>query len=787
MFFILLLFGSHFFSVHADSSSLINMFSSNLYEQGKEDINRLKKLDNKVREYLKNKKFFDKNDIILQQKGQKLSNYLMLNEFLNECSKDNSNKRELHLRILDAAGKAEIKTFKCQDFQFLTSSFENQINQLTKISRKMESSFLFKNILDENIKNSVYAYTKVTHKLSSDDSSPKAISEYLCKDNALFFKKNLCSDTQKELIKIFSSQMHDHMKSNSDDNRLNEKDILKKLNNDINELNESLEEVNKKIKVKNGKINWFWWDSSDPEYDSVAENAYLNYRNSYLLKLGDIQGSLLASEYMQEKVGRLRGKTDEDKDDSLNEISDSDKNTTSYEFKKHKAVEKTSDISKSVDEVRKKIKAEFIKYNQIQDQYKKSSLQTQNRIEDKNMKKFIMHNPVSVGSVLINNPEYAPLVCENIKKIDKDDIISANNDKNIAIGGMVVGGILLASGIGSGIGAFLLQGAAASSTTLAGLTLLSAGLGLGLTATEVSYFGSKAYLTQKEIKEAEIAFLSGINDPKALKLSRLELEKYREYKFNSMLSLALGPLDLLGLEASVKLLKGVSETEKVRRLSLINNTLKSITENPALKKQFLNLTKFLGNEKAVTLIGQFSQLTTPKLLALLSGLNMIAKRLGKDKFLNLIDSLSETSNNLRIAILNKLIELNPDNQNLQKALAEAINFGISKNTLNQNELANLVNQFENHGFENVMDKVYHTKFDNDDTLSQLYKLYPLEILKQKTKQYESTGIFSPLYDQYKESKSYVTGIIEQLKKKFPKKNDSEIKKEFDELLSSCRI
>lgn len=109
------------------------------------------------------------------------------------------------------------------------------------------------------------------------------------------------------------------------------------------------------------------------------------------------------------------------------------------------------------------------------------------RMED--IKALTISNPVALGQVLINNPENAKIVCGAINDIEKDDQSHDSTRKAFIWGGMIVGGALVLTGIGSGVGMFVFgagASAAAAGTTVAAAYAASATLATASTAAGVA-------------------------------------------------------------------------------------------------------------------------------------------------------------------------------------------------------------------------------------------------------------------------------------------------------------
>lgn len=96
-------------------------------------------------------------------------------------------------------------------------------------------------------------------------------------------------------------------------------------------------------------------------------------------------------------------------------------------------------------------------------------------------------NPVAAGQVLLAHPEWTALICGLMVKIESQDQTKRNQGKALEVlawGGMILGGVLIATGVLSAAGLAL---GAASASAISTLTLVNIGVGLGSTALNTAY------------------------------------------------------------------------------------------------------------------------------------------------------------------------------------------------------------------------------------------------------------------------------------------------------------
>lgn len=111
---------------------------------------------------------------------------------------------------------------------------------------------------------------------------------------------------------------------------------------------------------------------------------------------------------------------------------------------------------------------------------------------DEALQNLVVSNPGAVAEFLMQNPDSVSMICQTLQKYDQQAFRKATIDKAVFWGGLVVGGVLLATGIGAGIGAMVVTSATAAGT----LTTVAAGAAIAGTVSaggEALYASSKAH------------------------------------------------------------------------------------------------------------------------------------------------------------------------------------------------------------------------------------------------------------------------------------------------------
>lgn len=155
--------------------------------------------------------------------------------------------------------------------------------------------------------------------------------------------------------------------------------------------------------------------------------------------------------------------------------------TKSLQDRKDKNLISKNDVQSAFSEVQNELKKNEEYLKDLSDKSAEESLQG-----------LIVTNPAAVAEFLLKNPGASDLVCKVLQGYDRKVSHQQTLDRAFFWGGLVVGGVLLVTGIGAGVGAAVLSGTAAAAT----LSTVATGVAIAGTVAgggEALYASSKAY------------------------------------------------------------------------------------------------------------------------------------------------------------------------------------------------------------------------------------------------------------------------------------------------------
>ena len=215
----------------------------------------------------------------------------------------------------------------------------------------------------------------------------------------------------------------------------------------------------------------------------------------------------------------------------------------------------------------------------------------------KSIKKMLKTNPVAAGQVLTAHPELATEVCAIAKEIASDDAIDHYTQKGLQVvtwGGMIVGGVMIATGVFSPAGALVETASVAGAEAIALEATATAGLGatssaiatLGVVNQALGYsalIGNSLYLVKhhQDLKEGIASNQRGLitgNGGSLAELKSLEYQKSREgievAETAAMILVPLGLSKAGSLFRNVKLLEGTRAAALFEEMSAVGSRLK---------------------------------------------------------------------------------------------------------------------------------------------------------------------------------------------------------------------
>ena len=227
------------------------------------------------------------------------------------------------------------------------------------------------------------------------------------------------------------------------------------------------------------------------------------------------------------------------------------------------------------------------------------------------LEKLVLTDTGAIGSILINNPDQAGLLCTVAHRLAKDERLRSFGEAGIyvAIGGTLV----LASG--------LTMGGILPVTAI----LISSGLGIGFAAMDYGYQKWEVK-NRKEVHRRMLnAYLAGSGDNRSIEKIRAEWREIVETDYGAGVTLVLGLGDLLVIPAAAKagfLIRVARRAPNFdTRLAANRKLLRKISSHHQYAKAALKLFKHYegkGVGELLTFISKLSPKKQKRVLDLLS-------------------------------------------------------------------------------------------------------------------------------------------------------------------------
>lgn len=579
-------------------------------------------------------------------KSQKLlNNYLAVKKHLDHCVKKDINKKNLDQRILSSAltsmSKENDLMSPCLPRNNSTKSFIDFNNQIVKALKIRTAADMIEDLDKKMLINTMKSLIGMKYKF--DPNFLKSGTLLQTELNQLMGEvcyKNSCAKIGANFPREISSEAIKYANSlKNTEKKLSINDSVNSINASVDRLNNKLNQIS--IKRDEGII----FDSANFN-DPKTKSQFDEYMQTYMIEVSKDAGVLMLTKTLREKAGEIK---------SLNE-DDTKQNGRSKQFKfiPHKKInaedlkeaysEATSKITRAARDIEKVISKENMRKNSSRYQY------TQDRKDD--LSELIKINPMAAGQVIAHHPEYAGLLCDSINQINEKSIKDEEFDKYFMIGGAIVGGALLLTGVGTMAGAYLITGsltAGVAAGTVGG-TILSTTVMAGAvveTATGV-YYGKKSYDEYLESNKIEMAILTNNTDNTSI-IERKEaylnfkdartkaslaflgagLSAFRLERFFDLTRLSTSSLKISELKAMTKIFEVISDNQVV---SKINATGKMLGKNASnlMDEFFLRLAKVSENTRISLLeLLKDSKLTPEKLKEIVENSLAVAKNCAK--------------------------------------------------------------------------------------------------------------------------------------------------------------
>jgi hypothetical protein len=235
-----------------------------------------------------------------------------------------------------------------------------------------------------------------------------------------------------------------------------------------------------------------------------------------------------------------------------------------------------------------------------------------------NLEDMVKTNPAAIGKVLLENPELTPVVCRMINQIAEKEESKETWNKVYFWGGLIVGGTLLVTGVGAGVGAWVL-GETALSATLVTVATATAVISSGVAAGETVYSSSKYLTEREEALTLRASTIARNGDQQTGKEAEAKLNEAWSDLTSAGISavgiIPFGPLwrfmrtsAKMSRVGSLAKIEQMSAQEEAAALKQLSATIKELN-NPQLEKILINAKNKVSSEDYGFFIGQLSQLS----------------------------------------------------------------------------------------------------------------------------------------------------------------------------------
>jgi hypothetical protein len=237
-------------------------------------------------------------------------------------------------------------------------------------------------------------------------------------------------------------------------------------------------------------------------------------------------------------------------------------------------------------------------------------------VRNMNLKELVKTNPAALGKVLLERPELTAIVCNTINQIAETEEDEATWNEVYLWGGIIVGGVLLATGVGAGIGAFVLSGTAAA--TLVTVATASAIAGTAIGVGETIYSGNKSLQASNEALALRASLISRNGD----KQTSVEVDEKMEEAWSELTSAGIGAVSIIPFGTIWKVMNKTAQVSRVGSLAKVESmAMKDKTEavkslgktirelnDPQMEKILINARSQVTDEEYGSFLGQLSQL-----------------------------------------------------------------------------------------------------------------------------------------------------------------------------------
>jgi hypothetical protein len=248
-------------------------------------------------------------------------------------------------------------------------------------------------------------------------------------------------------------------------------------------------------------------------------------------------------------------------------------------------------------------------------------------VRNMNLKELVKTNPAALGKVLLERPELTAIICNTINQIAETEEDEATWSKVYLWGGLIVGGALLVTGIGAGVGAVVLSGTAMAGT-LVTVATASAIAGTAIGVGDTLYSGNKSIQASNEALALRASFISRNGDQK----TSVEADAKMEEAWDELTYAGIGAVSIIPFGTIWKVMSKTAQVSRVGSLAKVESmAMKDKTEaikslgktirelnDPQMEKILINARSQVTDEEYGSFLGQLSQLTEEQRLLVMT-------------------------------------------------------------------------------------------------------------------------------------------------------------------------
>jgi hypothetical protein len=529
-----------------------------------------------------------------------LNNFLAIKKHLDNCIKKDLNKKNLDQRILSASlasmSKNSDLASPCLPRNNSIKNFVDFNNQIVK-ALKVRTAADFINDLDKKmLTNSMKSLIGMKYKFD-----PNFLKSGILTQNELnqlmgqICYKNSCAKISAHFPREISSEAIKYA------NSLNLIEKKMSLDDSVYSLNASIDRLNRKLnQISVNKDAGIIFDSANFS-DPKTKSQFDEYVQTYMQEVSKEAGPLFLTKTMREKAGEIK---------SLNE-DDTKKDSKSKQFKfiphqkikvedfKAAYVEAVDKITRGARDVEKIVSKEQARRNSKKHEY---------NLDQKNdLQELIKINPLAAGQVIVHHPEYTGLLCDSINQINQKISKDEEYDKYFMVGGAIVGGALLLTGVGTMAGAYLITGsltAGVAAGTVGGTILSSTVMAGAVVETATgAYFGKKAYDEYLETNKIEMALLSNNADGYSIIEKKDAYLNFKDARTKASIAFIGAGLSAIRLEKFFDLARMSHSSFNLSEMKAMTKIFDTLKDNQVVAK-ISDLSKMLG-KNASNILDEF--------------------------------------------------------------------------------------------------------------------------------------------------------------------------------------